>query len=78
MPPITNFTAIRSVEAALLHVLFASFDPCTIGKHVLTNSIFSVSRNTFRQLSPLSSALSAGFIRTRIAAFLKYIVDSLP
>jgi hypothetical protein len=73
MPPITSFTAILSVGATLLHVRFASFDPCTIGKHVLTHSIFSFSHNTFRQLSPLFSAVSAGFIRMRIAAFLNIV-----
>jgi hypothetical protein len=75
MPPITRFTAIRSVEAALLHVRFASFDPCTIGKHVLTHSIFPVSHNTFYQLSPLFSAVSARFIRMRIAAFLNVLLN---
>ena len=65
------------MEATLLHMGYSSFFPCTIGKHVQTHSEFSVSSNSFCQLSPLFSGVSAGSIRMRILAFL-CIVDSLP
>jgi hypothetical protein len=67
---ITRSTAIRSVEAAMLHVRFATFYPCTTGKHVETHSRFAVSHNTFRHLSPLFNAVSAGLMCMRIVAFL--------
>jgi hypothetical protein len=49
---LTRFTAIRPVVAALLHDGYASFDHCTICKHVQTYSKCYVCRNTFWQLSP--------------------------
>jgi len=42
--------------------------PCTIGKYVQTHSEFSVSSNTFWQISPLFGRVSAGCIRVRIIA----------
>ena len=42
---------------------------CTISKYVHTHSEFSVSSNTFTQISPLFSWVSAGCIRMRIVAF---------
>jgi hypothetical protein len=62
------------VEAAMLHMRFATFYPCITGKHVETYSTFSVAHNTFWQLFPLFSAVSAGFIRMRIAAFFKVML----
>jgi hypothetical protein len=44
--------------------------PCTIGKYVQTHSKFSVSSNTFRQISPLFGGVSAGCIHMRILPFL--------
>ena len=42
--------------------------PCTIGRYVQTHSEFSVSSNTFWQISPLFGRVSAGCIRVRIIA----------
>ena len=52
--------------------------PCTIGKYVQNHSAYSVSSNTFRQISPLFGGVSGGCLRMRIAAlFVHWVIRCL-